>query len=111
MSEICRLKSEPRNLSEYVSNALCSMNNTADLFPKEARFILSQVRRKTSQKWPNQPQLSLRVVANFLFLRFISAAITSPLAHGLCQAQPTVAGQKTLTKVRFQEKLRVFLYK
>jgi len=51
--------------------ALCSMNNTADLFPKEVRTILSQMRMKVFNNWPNQEFLSLRVVANFLFLRFI----------------------------------------
>ena len=41
---------------------------------------------------------SLRVVANFLFLRFISAGMTSPVSHGLCTQTPTTNGQKTLTK-------------
>ena len=48
---------------------------------------------------PDQDNLSLRVVANFLFLRFISAGMTSPVSHGLCQQPPTPAGQKVLTKV------------
>jgi hypothetical protein len=42
---------------------------------------------------------SLRVVANFLFLRFISAGITSPVMHGLCTQPPTQIGQRVLTKV------------
>lgn len=98
VTEMSTLKSE-RKVDEFVQQALCSMNNTADLFPKEARLILSALRQQVTQKWPGQPHLALRVVANFLFLRFISAAITSPVQHGLCQQQPTAAGQKTLTKV------------
>ena len=87
------------SIDELVSQALCSMNNTADLFPKEVRFVLSQIRNTTATKWPNQDNLSLRVVANFLFLRFISAGMTSPVSHGLCQQPPTAIGQKVLTKV------------
>ena len=87
------------SIDELVSQALCSMNNTADLFPKEVRFVLSQIRNTTAAKWPNQDNLSLRVVANFLFLRFISAGMTSPVSHGLCQQPPTAIGQKVLTKV------------
>lgn len=104
VTEIAQLKSERKSgdLDDYVQQALCSMNNTADLFPKEARLILSALRQQVTQKWPQQPLLALRVVANFLFLRFISAAITSPVQHGLCPAPPTPAGQKTLTKVQLQ---------
>lgn len=101
VTEISKLQKEPTSnqIEEYVSQALCSMNNTADLFPKEVRSILSQMRMKVFQTWPNQEFLSLRVVANFLFLRFISAGITSPVMHGLCQQTPTPIGQRVLTKV------------
>merc|ERR1719462_812497 len=101
VSDISKMTKEPNSnsIDEFVSQALCSMNNTADLFPKEVRFVLSQIRNRTASKWPNQDNLSLRVVANFLFLRFISAGMTSPVSHGLCQQPPTAIGQKVLTKV------------
>jgi hypothetical protein len=101
VSEISKMAKEPNSnsIEELVSQALCSMNNTADLFPKEVRFVLSKIRDTTAAKWPNQDNLSLRVVANFLFLRFISAGMTSPVSHGLCQQPPTAIGQKVLTKV------------
>ena len=101
VSDISKMTKEPNSSSidELVSQALCSMNNTADLFPKEVRFVLSQIRNTTAVKWPNNDNLSLRVVANFLFLRFISAGMTSPVSHGLCQQPPTAIGQKVLTKV------------
>ena len=101
VSDISKMTKEPNSnsIDELVSQALCSMNNTADLFPKEVRFVLSQIRNTTAAKWPNQDNLSLRVVANFLFLRFISAGMTSPVSHGLCQQPPTAIGQKVLTKV------------
>jgi len=39
------------------------------------------------------------VIANFLFLRYISAAVTSPVSHHLSSVPPTVAGQIILTQV------------
>jgi len=88
-----------QTVNDYVQQALCSLNNTADLFPKEMRFVLSEIRELTAQTWPDHPNLDLRVIANFLFLRYISAAVTSPVSHGLSQLGPTVPGQKILTQV------------
>jgi len=103
VTEIAALNREPPKMekvvSDYVLQALCSMNNTADLFPKQIRHILSQTRIGVQKKWPDSADLSERVIANFLFLRYISAAFTTPVVYDLAPATPTIFGQKVLLQV------------
>ena len=68
-------------------------------FFQQIRHILSQTRIGVQKKFPDSADLSERVIANFLFLRYISAAFTTPVVYDLAPATPTIVGQKVLLQV------------
>jgi len=55
-------------------------------FPAELANILLQIRKKLKKRYP---ELTMAVVANFVFLRFICLAITSPAKYGLSTEPPS----------------------
>jgi len=54
-------------------------------FPVEIVNVLQQIRKKMKKIYP---ELALSVMANFVFLRFICPAITSPSKYGLYRKPP-----------------------
>ena len=69
------------------------------MISKQIRYILAQTRIGVQKKWPSSADLAERVIANFLFLRYISAALTTPVIYDLAPAAPTMVGQKVLLQV------------
>eukprot|EP01156_Anaeramoeba_ignava_P006163 Anaeramoba_ignava/a347912_76.p2 GENE.a347912_76~~a347912_76.p2 ORF type:complete len:274 (+),score=69.64 a347912_76:2267-3088(+) len=85
-------------LKKHVTTFLSQILGSDDLFPRTLHWLCYELRSKLEEKYPEEDHLPS--VGSFLFTRFVSPSLTSPLAYGLLSdAEPSQSLSDTLLQV------------
>jgi hypothetical protein len=86
-------------LEGYIKLVTDRIFASVDDCPMSLRTLMSSMRRRVKEKWPEERDMTYIVVSSFLFLRFFSAAVLGPKLFGLCETFPNAMASRNLTLI------------